>query len=95
MLKKAIAYRAGSMLIGICINYALFGSIELALLATVIFTVALTAYYVLFHRLWPESLPESEEFSLRDTPLTDEEVLRWGDSLPRGPNPPDMIDIDV
>jgi len=57
MLKKALAYRFGSICIGISINYMLFGSVAFAAFATFIFTVALTSYYILFHALWPDEGP--------------------------------------
>ena len=98
MLKKALVYRFGSMVIGVTINFALFGTVQMALFATFIFTVVLTGYYMAFHALWahsPPSLPESKEFSLGDTPVTDKEILEWGDSLPRYPTPPDMKDFDI
>lgn len=54
MLKRALAYRVGSILIGFGMNLAIFGSITFSLFLTVLFTVVLTSYYMIFHRLWPD-----------------------------------------
>ncbi len=53
MLSKALIYRAGSVVIGLALNYYFFGTIEMALWVGFVFTVVLTAYYVAFHHFWP------------------------------------------
>lgn len=60
MLKKAIIYRIGSVLIGILINTILLQSIQFALFVSLVFTVVLTAYYMVFHKLWPEKPPKKD-----------------------------------
>ena len=38
---------------------------------------------------------EDKEFSLRDVAVSDDEILAWGDALPRYEGPDDMVDIDI
>ena len=49
-------------------------------------------------RAGPSFVPfqdDSEEFSLRDVPVSDDEVLAWGAALPRYEGPDDMVDLDI
>ena len=53
LLKKAIAYRIGSVILAFGVTLAIFGSLEIALGLTLIYFITHTWYYYLFHRLWP------------------------------------------
>ena len=53
LLKKAVVYRAGSVLLAFGINFAIFRKLEIAIGLTILFTITHTWYYYLFHRLWP------------------------------------------
>lgn len=52
MIKKALIYRVGSMLLGFLLNTLFFETYTFALFVTFVFTVVMTAYYVVFHKVW-------------------------------------------